>query len=388
MQEIWELIYFVRFICSAAEAAKALRKALRDKSALRQMNAITETNPQVKLYLLERLASWASVCSTDPGLGIIPGLYNNLVYDQVVPFYDAGAPTKSPISDHITRPNVAAAQCNLPTLPLTYAEVVTHTVLVKNNCRMLTEIVTFTDPDTVGKDEFKLIQEFKKSVMALQRDTQMYLNEATSRSDFDAVAMSQLLYANEDIVNSIKCYNDLMEKLHVKHSLTTSRQNSISTETQAPLSHQTSFPPTSQHSIRTPLDEMQVGVISDDNGGAGVGSGYIQDTSDLRSGKATMLSTSPLTSSVIPTVSEPALNPFADDSYYVTESESDNIATTIRNGKRPIQKEDPITKVEEDLIQLVKAHSLTSANRMTVASSSSSSSSTAAAAGSTAVVSS
>ncbi|KAG0364903.1 hypothetical protein BGX24_004407 [Mortierella sp. AD032] len=427
----------------AKEAAKELRKVLRSDLPRRQMNAIIiiqglvdgsrsrflaqlattkfavdihsvalsmTSNPQVKLCLMERLASWATACSADPSLIIIPNLYNGLVRDQVVPFYDPSAPDQYPpiqpmsssppaspmFSAHPSRQgssNYPLLHFPLPRLGKN--EIIQHAQIVKNSCQMLTETVAFTDPDTVTKDDLALVREFRKKCMDLQRDTQMYLNEATSNSGFDEECLSQLLFANEDIINAIKCYNDLMEKFHLNQATAISRQDSVrvaathitttATSVQAPISldYTGSPPPTAlpHQPTRTYADETHFKVLMDE--GAGVGSGYSSSYSDHQGssafsrGKTVVLSSSPPASST-----EPSFDPFADDSHYVTESNPDQVAAAIRNGKRPVlnSREAPVTEQERDLIQLVKAQSLATPARMETSAISSSSSSSAAAA--------
>ncbi|KAF9152596.1 TOM1-like protein 2 [Linnemannia schmuckeri] len=432
----------------AKEAAKALRKVLRGDIPRHQMNAIIiiqglvdgsrsrflaqlattkfavdinhvasskTTNPQVKLCLMERLGSWARACSSDPSLIIIPNLYNNLVYEQVVPFYDPFAPSQYPAirpnvvspltSPTSTAPPSRAGSFNLPPVALTTNEVIRHVEMVKNNSQMLTETVSFTDPDTATKGDLSLIKEFFKECMELQRDTQVYLSEMTSKPAFDEISLGQLLYANEDLVNAIKCYNDLMEKLHLKRALqrSTSTINAIiTTTTQAPISRNPSAspPPSSQQPTRTSSDETHFKALVDIDG-AGVGSGYKNATSDYRGpsssspattataaafrGKSVALSSSPPASSIAAASasSEPSFDPFADDSHFVTpDSDPNRVAAAIRNGKRPVlnAKEEPMSEQERDLIHLIKIQSLAEPARMEISTGTSSSSSSSAAA--------
>ncbi|KAF8947995.1 putative actin patch assembly and actin polymerization protein [Haplosporangium gracile] len=435
----------------AKEAAKALRKALREDIPRHQMNAIIiiqglvdgsrsrflaqlattkfavdinraacskTTNPQVKLCLMERLGSWARACSSDPSLIIIPNLYNSLVYEQVVPFYDPSAPGQYPA----IRPNVVgspfasptssappsrAGSFNLRPVSLTTHEVLRHVEMAKNNSQMLAETVSFTDPDAATKDELSLIKEFFKECMELQRDTQTYLSEITSKPAFDEISLGQLLYANEDLVNAIKCYKNFMEKLHLKRALqrSTSTINAITTSTtQAPISQNSSgsSPPSPQQPTHTSADETHFKVLIDIDG-AGVGSGYKNATSEYRGpsssslaavaaatataskDKSVALSSSPPASSIAAASasSEPSFDPFADDSHFVTpDFDSNRVAAAIRNGKRPVlnAKEEPMSEQERDLIHLIKIQSLAEPARMEISTGTSSSSSSSAAA--------
>ncbi|KAG0306649.1 hypothetical protein BGZ97_000665 [Linnemannia gamsii] len=404
----------------AKEAAKALRKVLRGELPRHQMNAIIAANPQVKLCLMERLASWARACSSDPSLVIIPNIYHALVHEQVVPFYNPDAPSQYPAIrpmavDAPTSPRSRSSlppsrtgsfNGFLPTPTLTAKEILFHVEMAKNNSEMLCETVSFTDPDTVVKDGLGLIMEFYKTCMDLQRDTQMYLSEITSRSSFDEICLSQLLHANDDLVKSINCYNDFMEKLHLKGALkrsistNTATTATTATASQAPISRGSSIspPPSSQQPTRTSSDEAHFKVLIDSEG-AGVGSGYRNTTSELRDssssattvaaastsrGKTVVLSSSPPASSVsvAPAASEPSFDPFADDSHFVTEPDPDHVAAAIRNGKRPVLNatEEPLTEQERDLINLIKVQSLSEPARMETSTTFSSSSSSAAAA--------
>ncbi|OAQ33982.1 hypothetical protein K457DRAFT_122395 [Linnemannia elongata AG-77] len=416
----------------AKEAAKALRKVLRGDVPRHQMNAIIiiqglvdgscsrflaqlattkfaadinyvasskTINRQVKLCLMERLASWARACSSDPSLVLIPNLYNGLVHEQVVPFYDPNAPEQYPA----IRPMIVGG----PNF-ITTNEVLRHVEMVKNNAQMLTETVSFTDPDIATKDELSLIKEFFRKCMTLQLDTQKYLSEITSKPAFDEISLGQLLYANEDLVNSINCYNVFMEKIQLKRALqrstsiidaTTTTLAPMSTTTQIPIIRGSSVsPPASpQQPTRTSSDEAHFKDLIDIDG-AGVGSGYSNATSEYRGsssvaaagsaaskGKIVVLSSSPPVSSIAAASasSELSFDPFADDSHFVThESDPDRVATAIRNGKRPVlnAKEEPLTAQERDLIHLIKIQSLSEPTRIETSTGTSSSSSSSAAA--------
>ncbi|KAG0218481.1 hypothetical protein BGX33_007263 [Mortierella sp. NVP41] len=361
------------------------------------INSIVEsktTNPQVKLCLMERLASWSVACSSDPGLAIIPNLYNGIVFNKLVPYYDPSAPIQYPaiqamIGSAPTSPTSSASPSRagsmtrpprpLPIPKLSTDEVFKHVELVKNHALMLTETISFTDPDTVTSDELSLIKEFYKRCMELQRETQVYLSEITSKPAFDDVSLGQLLHANEDLVNAFKCHTYLMEKLHKTRSYLASHPLPIDSVAQAPPARQSSASPTPSN--RSSTDDAQFKVLVETDG-AGVGSGYRDTTSDHRgfSRGKTVLSSSPPSSSVAAATSAatgPAFDPFADDSYFVAESESDRVAAVIRNGKRPVlnEKEEPMSEQEWDLIQLIKAQSLAGPERLEVTASSSSSSS-------------
>ncbi|KAK3833489.1 MAG: hypothetical protein JOS17DRAFT_740673 [Linnemannia elongata] len=393
----------------AKEAAKALRKVLRGDVPRHQMNAIIiiqglvdgsrsrflaqlattkfaidinyvacskTINAQVKLCLMERLASWARACSSDPSLILIPNLYNRLVYEQVVPFYDPNTPGEYPAirpmvlsgpnvvlsplgSPTFSAPPSRAGSFNVPPVALTTNEIIRHVEMVKNSSQMLTETVSFTDPDTATKDDLSLMKEFFKACMELQRDTQMYLSEITSKPAFDEISLGQLLYANEDLVNSINCYNDFMEKFHLKHALQRSTSTiaatittlaPTATTTQAPNSRASSAsPPASpQQPTRTSSNEAHFKDLIDIDG-AGVGCGYSNATSEYRgssvaaasagsaasNGKTAILYSSPPASSIAAASasSEPSFDPFADDSHFVThESDPNRVAAAIRNG--------------------------------------------------------
>ncbi|KAF9298394.1 hypothetical protein BGZ88_006873 [Linnemannia elongata] len=442
----------------AKEAAKALRKVLRGDVPRHQMNAIIiiqglvdgscsrflaqlattkfaadinyvasskTINRQVKLCLMERLASWARACSSDPSLVLIPNLYNGLVYEQVVPFYDPNAPEQYPairpmivggpnfIASPLTSPTSSAppsraGSFNTLHISLTTNEVLRHVEMVKNNAQMLTETVSFTDPDIATNDELSLIKEFFRKCMTLQLDTQKYLSEITSKPAFDEISLGQLLYANEDLLNSINCYNVFMEKIQLKRALqrstsiiaaTTTTLAPMSTTAQIPIIRGSSAsPPASpQQPTRTSSDEAHFKDLIDIDG-AGVGSGYSNATSEYRGsssvaaagsaaskGKTVVLSSPPPVSSIAAASasSEPSFDPFADDSHFVThESDPDRVATAIRNGKRPVlnAKEEPLTAQERDLIHLIKIQSLSEPTRIETSTGTSSSSSSSAAA--------
>ncbi|KAG0284834.1 hypothetical protein BGZ96_010829 [Linnemannia gamsii] len=431
----------------AKEAAKALRKVLRGDVPRHQMNAIIiiqglvdgsrsrflaqlattkfaidinrvasskTVNPQVKLCLMERLASWARACSSDPSLVLIPNLYFGLVHEQVVPFYDPHAPGQYPAIRPMVVDTPTSPTSSLPPsrtgsfdrcllIPeLTTKEVLRHAEMVKNNSQMLTETVSFTDPDTVTNDELGLVKEFFNTCMSLQRDTQMYLSEITSRPSFDELSLGQLLHANEDLLTAIGFYNNLMELLHLRSALKRSASTTTTATIQAPISRGSpaSPPLSSQQPTLTSSDEAHFKALIDSEG-AGVGSGYKNVASEFRGssssaaatavgaasasrGKTVVLSSSPPASSAAAAsaASEPSFDPFADDSHFVTQPDSDHVSAAIRNGKRPVlnTKEEPLTEQERDLINLIKIQSLAEPARIETSTISSSSSSAAAAA--------
>ncbi|KAF9133789.1 putative actin patch assembly and actin polymerization protein [Mortierella sp. GBA39] len=427
----------------AKEAAKALRKVLRGDVPRHQMNAIIiiqglvdgsrsrflaqlattkfavdinyvasskTTNPQVKLCLMERLASWAHACSSDPSLILIPNLYNGL--------YDPNAPSQYPAIEPLVvgGPNVIISPLTSPTssappsragsfnAALTTNEVLRHVEMAKNNSQMLTETVSFTDPDAATKDELSLIKEFFKKCLELQRDTQIYLSDITSRPAFDEISLGQLLYANEDLVNAIKCHNNFTEKIHLKRALQRSTSTiTVTTTTPTPTTTTTQVPISRDSSASPPASPQQPTRISSDEG-AGVGSGYSNATSDHRGssssaaagstaskGKTAVLYTSPPASSIASASasSDPSFDPFADDSHFVThESDPNHVAVAIRNGKRPVlnAKEEPLTEQERDLIHLIKIQSLSEPERIESSNGTSSSSSSTAAAAAAAAI--
>ncbi|KAF8944436.1 hypothetical protein BGZ46_006259, partial [Entomortierella lignicola] len=126
------------------------------------------TDANVKINIMERLEDWSVTFASDPGLAIIPQLYHSLVKNNT---------RRSPSSGR------TAQRQSQPISPMTeeqkYRQMAQDIELARNNAHMLTEAVSFADPDTEAIEENELIKEFYSKSQSLQRGIQQYLSEMT-----------------------------------------------------------------------------------------------------------------------------------------------------------------------------------------------------------------
>ncbi|KAF9364350.1 putative actin patch assembly and actin polymerization protein [Mortierella sp. NVP85] len=312
----------------AKEAAKALRKKLRSGKPQQQMNAITliqamvdacgskfkvqmatlkfaedieavvvadTTDPNVKIRLMERLDDWAAVFATDPGLVIIPQLYHMLVKNntprtnktrQAPP-----SPPRAPMSPEQRMRQMAQ-----------------DIELARNSARMLTEAVSFADPEMEAIEENELIKEFHSNCLKLQRGIQQYLSEMTESSSPNEQWLTALLAANQDLVQAFTAYNQMMESHHLSKVTKASELDSPNRNGDSLSNGQ--FSPTQ--------DLMSF----DDNDGAGVG-GHGRSHHSNGNGKGVANDYRGAQSTA---------NPFSDEPYFV--SGPDDVSSAVKMGKR------------------------------------------------------
>ncbi|KAF8942946.1 TOM1-like protein 2 [Haplosporangium gracile] len=323
----------------AKEAAKALRKKLRVGRPQQQMNAITliqtlvdgcgskfkaqlatakfaedieavvvadATDANVKIRLMESLKEWADTFVSDPGLAIIPHLYNSLI--------KSNTPRQSA--------HQRASPSSPPRAPITpeqqMRQMAQDIELARNNAHMLIEAVSFADPELEAIEENELIKEFHSKCTSLQRTIQQYLSEITESANPNEQWLTSLLACNQELVQAFTAYNQMMERQHLnkatKASETTdSAQNRNDNE----LSHD-------QH---VPTDNLlsfgdSVGSGGD---GAGIGNGHAYSNGHGASnGKSAVHN--------VPAAQNATQDPFGDEPYYAG-SQSD-VSTAVKNGKR------------------------------------------------------
>ncbi|KFH67406.1 hypothetical protein MVEG_06139 [Podila verticillata NRRL 6337] len=326
----------------AKEAGKALRKKLRFGRPQQQMNALTliqamvdgcgskfkaqlatakfaedieavvisdATDANVKIRLMERLADWADKFVGDPGLAIIPQLYYSLVRNNTPRQLqhsrgDAPSPPRAPITPEQQMRQMAQ-----------------DIELARNNAHMLTEAVSFADPDLEAIEENELIQEFHSKCQTLQRGIQQYLSEMTESANPNEQWLTSLLACNQELVQAFTAYNQMMERQHLS-KVTKASQNDI------PATQPTDTKP--NQDLISFGDGAGVGV------GQGHGNGYVESNGQGNgnlNGKhtnGTPVSNGKGSTAVL---SQPAKDPFADEPYYVTGAAE--VATAVKMGKRP-----------------------------------------------------
>lgn len=317
----------------AKEAAKALRKKLRWGKPQQQMNAITliqsmvdgcgskfkaqmatlkfaedievvvvadTTDANVKIRLMERLDDWAAVFSTDPGLIIIPQLYHMLVKRNTPRSNGARqsppSPPRAPMSQEQRMRQMAQ-----------------DIELARNSARMLTEAVSFADPEMEAIEENELIKEFHSKCLTLQRGIQQYLSEITESATPNEQWLTALLAANQELVQAFTSYNQMMERHHLDQVTRASEMTDVVPNRNGDTL--TSDPFNTTHDL----------ISFDNNEGAGVGLGRAHSNGgSTGNGKG-------VSAEHKGSADEPA-NPFADEGYYVAGPA--DVAAAVKMGKR------------------------------------------------------
>ncbi|KAF9582798.1 TOM1-like protein 2 [Lunasporangiospora selenospora] len=332
----------------AKEAAKALRKKLRLGKPQQQMNAITliqamvegcgsrfkaqlatdkfvediravalseSTDVNVKICLMERLEGWADAFVSDPGLAIIPQLYQALCRNNT-PRSANGARSGPP---------------SPPRAPLTpeqrMRQMAQDIELARNNAHMLVEAVSFADPEVEAVEENELIKEFHSKCLTLQRGIQQYLSEMTESPDFSEQWLTSLLACNQELVQAFTAYNQMMERQHL------ARVTKASQLTDAPRSN----------GKQNPAPEDLISF----NDGAGVGNRTYQSNGGNHVlPTSTTTAAVPQTTSVLAsppvltgnhnggiTATESSADPFGDPTPYFVSGPND-APSAVKLGKR------------------------------------------------------
>ncbi|KAF9162580.1 putative actin patch assembly and actin polymerization protein [Actinomortierella ambigua] len=271
----------------AKEAAKALRKKLRQGRPQQQMNAISviqamingcgskfkaqvscakfaedieavavseSTDVNVKIQLMESLEEWAAVFSTEPGLTIIPQLYNSLIRTNTPRRRNDSPNANSPPQTRLMTPEQRMRQMSQ------------DIELARNNAHMLTEAVSFCDPDTEAIEENELIKEFYAKCITLQRGIQHYLSEMTESANPDEEWLTSLLACNQELVQAFTVYNQMMERQQLQRI---TRASAIATGVVPTASGTTAV----EGKRRSPSPEHVGGAYAGVGGGA-AGAGY------------------------------------------------------------------------------------------------------------------
>ncbi|KAF9385903.1 hypothetical protein CPB97_004304 [Podila verticillata] len=259
-----------------------------------------ETKPYVRSRLMERLGAWAQSFSGDPGLVIIPQLYQHLSSLRLA---------LVPIN------NVALQQAFLPapgsertlSFGLQKQAMIRQDIeLANNNAHMLSEAVSFADPDLEAVEENDLIKEFHSKCLTLQRGIQIYLTELTDSPTPDERLMNALLAANQELVLALSAHTQMMD---TRKQVRLARAGHWSSTNNAQ-------PPTSD----TPIHDLL--VFREPTGSSSV------SASSSRSASPTM-------------AHQQVIDPFADQAYYV--SGPTDVASIVKQGKQPQPKQAAVT---------------------------------------------
>ncbi|KAG0035019.1 putative actin patch assembly and actin polymerization protein [Podila clonocystis] len=320
------------------EASRALRRRLTHGAVFQQLNSITitqvlidgcgskfkaqvatqkfadvlsnlaispATNPALKSRLMERLGAWARSFSGDPGLLVIPQLYQYLCSQRLVliPLNSTRvqqlhlpAPQYGHMQQRSHRPIMTPEQ--------NQTMIRQDIELATNNAHMLSEAVSFADPDLEAVEENDLIKEFHSKCLTLQRGIQNYLTGLADSPTPDERLMDALLAANQELVLALSAHAQMMD---TRNKVRLARTGYISTTA-------TNAQPQPDLSPDTPIHDLLV----------------FRETSRSASGSASS------SRSASPKMAHQTIDPFADESYYI--SGPTDVASIVKKGKQPQNK--------------------------------------------------
>ncbi|KAF9910618.1 putative actin patch assembly and actin polymerization protein [Lobosporangium transversale] len=349
----------------AKEAARVLRKKLRTGTPQQQLNVISiiqslidgcgskfkanlatekfaaeisqvlisqSTNPHVKSRLMERLSVWSRAFSQDPGLAIIPQLHKQMLCLGIA---SNAAPNINSAAQPSPHPVMQSADKMV-------TQILQDTELAKSSAQMLIEAISFADPEIEAIEENELIKEFHSKCFTLHRGIQIYLQKAMETPHPHEECLAALLSCNEELLRAFAAHTQMLQrcqqdKLSRANSIshvgaTTMHSGSISNVNPSPTTHTTNSAGQNETTIKIEVDSL--------------------------------LSRS----------QDPSVDPFADDVYRV--SDSSNIATAIRNGKRVDVARNSDEISEKELLELIKSQSPSDSTKLNQAGPSSSSAAT------------
>ncbi|KAF9319601.1 TOM1-like protein 2 [Podila horticola] len=326
------------------EAARALRRRLTNGAVYQQLNSITVTqvlidgcgskfkgqvatqkfsdvlsnlvispasNPVLRSRLMERLGAWAQSFSGDPGLVIIPQLYQYLCSLRIVliPLNSVRLQQSflpAPQSGHMQQQSLRPMASMTPQQKQIMIR--QDTELANNNAHMLSEAVSFADPDLEPVEENELIREFHSKCLTLQRGIQNYLTELTDSPTPDEHLMNALLTANQELVQALSAHTQMM---NTRNKVRLTRAGHTTTTIDAE--------PQTYLSPDTPIHDLLV----------------FREPSGSASGSASS------SRSASPKMAHQPIDPFADQSYYV--SGPTDVASIVKQGKQPQTKNAAVT---------------------------------------------
>ncbi|KAF9301018.1 hypothetical protein BGZ74_007242, partial [Mortierella antarctica] len=270
------------------------------------------TNPVLRSRLMERLGAWAQSFSGDPGLVAIPQLYQYLCSLRLVL-----VPINSVTLQQAFLPAPQHGQMQQQSLrsmgSMTHGRkqvmIRQDIELATNNAHMLSEAVSFADPDLEAVEENDLIKEFHSKCLTLQRGIQNYLTELADSPAPDEHLMNALLTANQELVLALSAHTQMMDTRN-KVRLARAGHKSTTTNNAQP---QTDLSPD------TAIRDLLV----------------FREPSRSASGSASS------SRSASPKMSHQTIDPFADQSYYV--SGPTDVASIVKQGKKPQSKNAAVT---------------------------------------------
>ncbi|KAG0310570.1 hypothetical protein BGZ99_000295 [Dissophora globulifera] len=175
--------------------------------------------------------------------------------------------------------------------------------VANNNAQMLTEAISFANPETEAIEENALIKEFCSGCLSLHRRILEHLTGVTESAQPNSTLLEKLLACNLGLAMALRSYDQIIQQPRPSSGeqvVQTQDNNTSSTSLESTQPYQTTAT-----SAVTENDDAEATLVN----------------SGRRDGNRKS----------IVTVEEPSQGPFSDDAYRV--SESLEIAAAVRKGK-------------------------------------------------------
>ncbi|KAL0086018.1 hypothetical protein J3Q64DRAFT_1739138 [Phycomyces blakesleeanus] len=145
--------------------------------------------------LVQCLQNWMAEFGRDPAFVAIHRVYDNTL-DASIGQYTAQRPRQGPNHHHSERREQVKA-----------ADPKTDCELAKNSAQLFSQTLSFTDPTQEDITKNQLIQEFYAKCQSYQTIMSSHLQTCE-----DPDVISELLEANNELVNCFKTYDDMLER--------------------------------------------------------------------------------------------------------------------------------------------------------------------------------
>ncbi|KAG2187595.1 hypothetical protein INT44_005284, partial [Umbelopsis vinacea] len=177
------------------------------KSFIEDLNKLASnkaSDARVHGAMIDALQSWASQYRQDSSMDDLLRIHDRLTADPV------GTHGRSPRTHRAPQEPSVPREEDIPG----------DIELAKNNCQVLSQTLSFTDPNTEDITKNALIQEFYGKCKDLHTTIMHHLQTA---SDPDTI--SSLLDTNSELVNAFKTYDDMLERSALQRATSASTED-------------------------------------------------------------------------------------------------------------------------------------------------------------------
>ncbi|RUP47166.1 hypothetical protein BC936DRAFT_146058 [Jimgerdemannia flammicorona] len=209
------------------------------KSFIEALNTIAfspNTDPKVHGKLIAVLQAWTTQFQSNRDLMAIPQLYASIM-EQGSSWTLTGAGANSARTNSIRRSTSGGSGGNgqhpgqrgreyavyppdgfqpIPqelSMEEAHMRLTSDIEVAKNNAQILSQTLSFTDPEKEDISKNELIQEFYGKSKLIQQTIQRYLEDAT-----DPDLLATLLETNQELLNVFKTYDDMLEHKALAHA--------------------------------------------------------------------------------------------------------------------------------------------------------------------------